>query len=719
MAFLSDAEFAERYGNVAPPSSTFVSDDEMLRRYGSVAEQARARLASRGLTPEAIKANPDVAVVPTKSMLGYMAEPENTTGQPGLLDYLAAAGESTLGMIPTQAPTAANLPGMAINMAGDFAQRYVQADADFADDPVRRGIQKTAAAIPFVGGTIHDLLQPSFVAGDREPTPDERLNAMGAAVEAGALAAPAGLKGSLAKGGRVAANAEAAYAKAVDAPLTESIGQMMDRRMVVGDPRKLATRAARAADEANAVKADLIRNNPPPERWRSTPERREVARQVRSAEAEAKFQGDVQAIADGITKSKQPSGNILTGIVKTGATNAVMSAVGVPSMIGKGASMVRSLLSDLPATRAFKTASAIAKREFGKAMSAGNEALAAEIGAAIATGAAATDDFGHRSAIQSLAKEAEAAGSPELRRQVVASKRGFYTDPDGRSIEIPRGVMSAMLEAKEVNEASSPVALWLGAMKKQGKVKGGGSLSFGDTPRLQASGSEQAGSVGLPNSAIRSGAGRNRNAAAEWPANSSALDENHGLFINTNPASLLPERFKSARAITWGSPLSGQVSDNVPGAPSDVLGIFGDSFSDPRKPYGSPDYDNTVLIDKRAAYSPSIAAHEAWHGLYEKDLTPSERSQWEQFYASEINALRQRMQAAGVGPNSPPQQLSAVLATVPKAVRHYLREPTRLQETFAELGAQFMLNPTAFRSAYPTWYGYFKGLTGKEYASPK
>lgn len=471
------SDFAATIRNKHPAYAN-VPDDELVRavvtkypQYASqvdmsVADTAAARLASRGLTPEAIKANPSLAVSSPDDFQYTSAIP-----RPGALDYLGAAGGALAGMIPTENPTnPAAMASMIANTAAGYARDSVQADIDFSNDPVRRRIQKTTAAIPVVGGIAHDLLQPSFVAPEREPRPDERLDAMGAAVQVGALAGPGALKGTLAKGSGMAARAESAYAGIAEPPLTETMARQMMDRGIKGSAEKIAANASKAEQAAIATKEALIRDNPMPERYRSTPARRGVMGQVRSAGDEAKFQADVQTVAESIKKPTTTGGNILTG--KVGKIARMVPGVDAAMHI---AGTVKALY-EFPGTTAFKTTTALWRRKFGQAMSQGDHALAAEIGAGIATGALAVDDFGHRAVITQLAQEAEQAG-PELRRQVVASKKFFYTDPSGGTVEIPHNVASAMTDA-DVSEADSPINKWLTAMEKQKKIKTGGTIGY-------------------------------------------------------------------------------------------------------------------------------------------------------------------------------------------------------------------------------------------------
>lgn len=693
-AVLSDADFARRYGT-PPPSPAILSDDEFSATYGGdVAAAARQRLASRGLTPEGIKADPLSPMPPQFSSvysgIGEMIGVDDGTGIRTDLKTTDGGLLERLGQNLNPVEIAKNLGKGLLHDFTTVEFGYTPSDphvnpmpnlVGIAKESYRRGEEGESAA-----GMYADPVAAAILAG------------AGAGVSRVMKGAPKTVK-----------SAETAYTDALaleGAPLTETLAQkMMDRKVIVGDPAKLATRAQKAADAANATKDALVRDNPLPERWRSTPARRETAQKVRSAAEEAQFQTDLQAIAERLPAS-QGVGNVLTGIggaaVKTalGMRGGVMNAV--------------SALTDLPKFRAFETAKAIAKREFGKAMSAGDETLAAEIGAGIAAGAYADDDFGHRSAIQSLSKEAEAAGSPELRRQVVASKRGYYTDSDGRTIQIPANVMSAMVDAKNVNETESPVALWLGAMKKQGNIRGGGSLSFGENVPAVVSRAQSgaAPAEGRPHWE-RAGAFNSkplpRDKGAEFP--SGQMDENYSMLREALPSQLLPPEFTNARRVLWGAPTGGTLDPE-----NKTFRTYGANAIniDPRDPQRLG-----ILIDKDANQAKSIWAHEVGHAIYDRDFTPEKKAAWAALHQQGLAELRDIVASAGIprdAPNLTAAITRAASGRVPAAVIAYASDPGH---SFAELEGQFMANPSELRQKYPRYYQLIEKLLGVNYVGGK
>lgn len=417
----------------------------------SVADMARRRLAARGLTPEAIKANPDLAV----------SSPDDFTYTP------KATGETFGGAFADAINPVQIIKNVGSAIKHDFGTVRFGMDAYTNDDSQLN--------------PVPDLVSIAREAYRRGEAGESLDDMYGALAGNAALTATTMGAGKLVKGApKTVANAEAAYAGALSTPatrpLTESLAsKMMDRRIVVNDPKALITRAEAAGERATAAREAI-----PPARTSELGDPAAVARGAsrRSLAEEAKFQANLRAIAEAIPEQKT-LGNVLTGAGKMGAAGAALSAVGLP-VHGGVANVVTGakLLYEVPRTLAFKTAKAIAKKEFGQAMAKGDKVRAAEIGAGIATGALAADDFGHRAAITSLAQEVESLGGPDLRRQAVASKRGYYRGPDNREVEIPRNVMSALVDAPDVSEADSPLNRWLTAMASQKKIAKGGQITF-------------------------------------------------------------------------------------------------------------------------------------------------------------------------------------------------------------------------------------------------
>lgn len=203
---------------------------------------------------------------------------------------------------------------------------------------------------------------------------------------------------------------------------------------------------------------------------------------------------------------------------------------------------------------------------------------------------------------------------------------------------------------------------------------------------------------------------RRAGSAIEFPVKGDR-DENDALFMHRDgrqfpvpvpPSQLLPPQFENARKVTYGAPLSGDLGG------ADMHGRYGQRFAASSTPQTAP--ENTVLIARNATDEPGTYAHEVNHAIYQRDLTPEQKRQ---FQSAVVNAVN-------TGAKD-----KAALAATPKAVIAYANEypndhDRAFNEMFAELGAQYMLNPTDFRATYPSWYGMFRQFYGgKEYIQPK
>jgi hypothetical protein len=201
--------------------------------------------------------------------------------------------------------------------------------------------------------------------------------------------------------------------------------------------------------------------------------------EVGAANAEKSFQLNVKKLGNTAPQGKLPY-NVMEDAGKTMAFGTMAHFVpGVGNLIGGGvqAFAMMKALRDLPKTPQWKTASAIAKRDFAKSLASGDVLKAREIAAGITSGALISDDYGHKAATEQLKAEAAQAGPPEVARQIVAGKRAVYEDPSGKQIPVPAGIMSAFAQ-RDYEHADSPINKWLEAMGKQKKIQPGGQLRF-------------------------------------------------------------------------------------------------------------------------------------------------------------------------------------------------------------------------------------------------
>lgn len=682
----------------------------------SVADTARARLASRGLTPEEVKAHPAEAMRPKWGDVdsGIHEIIGEVTGRPydDGSGYVYAPRTEDRGFVGE---------GLAQLNPKEILTNMVRSERDRLNR-LRNGEMSPADVAPLLPD-FAGIAKESYRRGEQGESHAGMYGSLAGNVALSELlAAPGRLIGKAP--GKIAA-AEAAYKEAITspetAPLAESLAsKMMDRRVVFDDPVALSKKAESAAGKATAAREVI-----PPAKASELGDPATLARgkQRRALADEAKFQSDLQTIADSIPERKTAK-NILKDNAKMAAkgfgldTAAAIipgaSHLAIPGIIMEGIATIKTLY-ELPKTTLWRTASAVAKREFNAALAKGNHALAANIGAGIATGAFATDDFGHRAAINALAEESNAV-APSVRNQVIASKRGFYANPDGRVIEIPRNVMSALHGSVMVTETDSPVAFWLGEMKKQGKIKAGGTLSFGSSPEDAAAKVRHGGDNG---SAADSMARTRMPLGTDFPSAANVLDENHELLLTTPPTLLLPEHFKNARAVTMAVPLHGDIGDmpelrNMPSAQG-ADGITGVKI-DPRDPSGFL-RSNTALVSKEAKDFASVYSHEVAHTIQKKDITDAQRAQWRDMHAAiRAEIVKAAQQAtAGLPRNSDAarEAMTAAVSRFPAAILTYLDAP---DHSWTELAGQYMANPSALKKEFPSLYGYMRSIfRGREY----
>lgn len=205
---------------------------------------------------------------------------------------------------------------------------------------------------------------------------------------------------------------------------------------------------------------------------------------VGAANAEKSLQLNIQKIAESMPKTKGV-GEVLSEGGKKIAVGIAASHVPVPGaqFVGGGAAAYGAyqVLRDLPKTPAWKTAGAIHKRNFYKAMKSKDLATAAEIGAGIVSGQLIADDFGYKSATQQLMRDAESLGDPSMSQRYLSGQTARYVGPDGATIEVPRGIMIATMNG-DMSRDETPMTRWLSAMEKQKKIKPGGRIQFEDRP---------------------------------------------------------------------------------------------------------------------------------------------------------------------------------------------------------------------------------------------
>lgn len=374
----------------------------------------------------------------------------------------------------------------------------------------------------------------------------------------------------------------------------------------------------------------------------------------------------------------------------------------------------------------FRTTAGSYKMQLGKAIQAKNFGEVSRLATPLMTGAGLEDAFGHDAAVHQAVTDAfaQANGDLNLARQDLLNQEAVYENPDGSRVAVPAHVYRSF--------ASS-----IGADSKYGNsgmatsnAQGGPNQGRGASDIRQQAGQRGGGEVADRNVATTQETTypRLRSSAIEFPP-SGERDENDSMFMRRTgedgrplqfpvpvvmPSQVLPRQFVNARNAQWGAPLMPGLK---PGElPNNKWGEYGRTF-DPRKPQDQT-YNN-VLIAKSAADEPIDYAHEVNHAVYRKDLTEDQRNAFRSKVVESINAAAAARQSGGVAAEK------AVIAGIPKAVVSYANQYPRnheraFNEAFAELGAQYMLNPTAFKTKYPDWYDMFRDFYGgKEYVGGK
>lgn len=209
-------------------------------------------------------------------------------------------------------------------------------------------------------------------------------------------------------------------------------------------------------------------------------------------------------------------------------------------------------------------------------------------------------------------------------------------------------------------------------------------------------------------------------------------NENDALLTDPLAAQqLLPERFKTAREARMGSPLHGVIEPVAGDANPKILGLYGADFQPGpdsghmRYPHGTkqpPDYANTILLSRKSTEGSDpmtdVPLHEMGHAAVD-DLTPSEWNTFQSMANADRHDFASRMHANALPKGSPERAdfVAKLRAEYPKVlIDSTVNTPdTSDDETFAELFAQYIANPTAFKATYPKWYGYYRGIMGREY----
>lgn len=218
-------------------------------------------------------------------------------------------------------------------------------------------------------------------------------------------------------------------------------------------------------------------------------------------------------------------------------------------------------------------------------------------------------------------------------------------------------------------------------------------------------------------------------AHVEFPLDPNGKDENSDVLSRVPPSRFLPERFKNARNVTYGTPTTKQITIN--GKPEPQLhGLFGRAF-DPRKSpndaKGLP--RNTALISAQDRDETATYAHETFHSMWVGDLRREERASFQHEADVVLEAFQKDLGALLYPANGRTalkygEAVAKAADKYPKAIvtssYQYQGQPERMyDEMFSELGGQYIANPKAFKKAYPALYGWYRKLVGREFIDLK
>jgi hypothetical protein len=426
-----------------------MSDDEITHAIEtdilSPASSAKRSLASRGLTPEDVKAGRGVTSQDQFSVDGMTGGEMAMAGARGVAHGLGMPTSIEEAGIPQTGHEAA--VRLAEKLA-DMASFGLYGTTKGAVKDLREGY------LPMIGRPVADVSKPArAVAEGRPPTKEENLRAIESGTTLGTIAAaqhPAVGRGLGRVAERIGAaadrSASAGMASVVDPagtnPLRESMGDVLRNEGIrTSNPRK---DFAAAATEQGAPFEASTRG--PGGRYAGskplTPEQR-IWNEVLNAAPEASTTKPVTAGARNRAISEVVMG---TAAKVLGVPHSVIAAV-------LGGSEVLGIARKIMTNPLWKTTSAVVKTGLAKAIQSGSVGDVLTIGARVAGGLALDDEYGHDEAVHAAVSGAleQAQGKPEIARQILAGKKVSYENPDGTEIEVPFHIARAFVNQVEWN----------------------------------------------------------------------------------------------------------------------------------------------------------------------------------------------------------------------------------------------------------------------------
>lgn len=675
---LSAEDFAKKYGG-QPAAPVTLSAEDFQAKYGG---GPAAQVAYRKDHPPATShgdpnAAPDAQAGPARRFLQGAGVPTSISEMQGVADHLDPVNAVLHGdFVGLAGPVGLAARDMAVNLGSGIGTQGGRAiDAAQHGETGNAIKHALGAAVPFIG--------PPAAEGNY-------AGALGSAAAMAAGPAMEKMGPTLAKSGLKTYADALAPENTPNRPLAESLGsQLASDGKVLTNPKKQLGTAFGGNQGAEAVPVEKFRKveaqpNQLAELQKKYPdatitEDGQGNFVVNKPGTRSLNQQGADALADGITPEAK---NWWKSIIFKGGAGAIGGKLGfmaggpAGAAVGVGVAEAPFVMKEIVQSPLWRTTSGVVKTSLGKAMQAQDFATVTNVAAKVLGGVNLEDAYGHDQALFALMKSVPAGADLH---QTLQDHDAIYVQPDGSHVQVPFAIQKRAYDAI---------------------AAAGGRTS--SAPQ------------GAPSAAYR-------RAGAEFPS-AGSRDENDSMFMRrtdasgnplqfpvpVSPSQLLPAHFKNAREVRWGAPLSGSFTEN----PS-ALGKYGQNFEHPNIETVPGSFANTAQVAKSGTSEPATYAHEVNHAVYERDLTPEQKQQ----FRSAVQDANKRIMAAGNGSNDISDEEIAQKIGIPQAVMRNGSGELGAHEAFAELGAQYMLNPAEFKARYPAWYGMMRQFYGgKEYA---
>lgn len=406
--------------------------------FGSVADQAKARLASRGLTPEDVKAGRGVT---TPDQIKF-DDPERVNG--GYLGGLVGS------LKPDVAETVANA---ILPVGGPMVVRSYRAATNLPQHP--DAVDVTSAALKTAG--LPDYAGISRESYHRGEANQSRADMYGAATPPVALAAAGAAAKMLPEGAISETAGHASYGKifgadADPAAVDAVVPRLVAERRIVGNVDDLAQHGARIEQAAkDAAPAGRLVARPP---GSDAPPVLHAADGSPLVEAphvpgpDEQFGSTLRTLAENAPQSK---GGTVGGLVSAGVGYIAHKLLPGNWFIPGAAEAVGAakLGKAVFTSPLFRTTLGVVKNSFANALRTGDTTTALGIAAKIAGGQNLDDQFGHDRAVYGAVDNAyaQADGNASVARQILHGQEAVYVNPDGSEVAVPGHVVRSFVNA--------------------------------------------------------------------------------------------------------------------------------------------------------------------------------------------------------------------------------------------------------------------------------